>query len=306
MNNTFQEIINNNLSISLKKINIIDLRKSFTIANYYDIDNTLIFPISGNLRYGRYKKQITSDSFLFVPAHNTVSISLGSKRTQTLAYEDFIDNKEKYIFEKNSVKKRHDIDRYLIINIDVKAYDLVNIFDSRNLDAIQIKNNLNALNLLKNIIKEFRFKQPGFNKVVELTSHQLVYEIIREILAKQPLFSAIEENFNFFNEKKILDLFLFIDKNLNKELSNKVISNHLNISEDYVGQFFRNNIGFSPQDYIEHKRMEKAIKLLREESNAIKAISNDVGYRDTAYFCRRFKLMFGVQDGKMRKRLNEI
>ena len=111
MNNTFQEIINNNLSISLKKINIINLRKSFTIANYYDIDNTLIFPISGNLRYGRYKKQITSDSFLFVPAHNTVSISLGSKRTQTLAYEDFIDNKEKYIFEKNSVKKRHDIDR---------------------------------------------------------------------------------------------------------------------------------------------------------------------------------------------------
>ena len=100
MNNTFQEIINNNLSISLKKINIINLRKSFTIANYYDIDNTLIFPISGNLRYGRYKKQITSDSFLFVPAHNTVSISLGSKRTQTLAYEDFIDIKKNIFLKK--------------------------------------------------------------------------------------------------------------------------------------------------------------------------------------------------------------
>ena len=101
MNNTFQEIINNNLSISLKKINIIDLRKSFTIANYYDIDNTLIFPISGNLRYGRYKKQITSDSFLFVPSHSTVSISFGSNRTEILVYEDFIDNKEKYILEQN-------------------------------------------------------------------------------------------------------------------------------------------------------------------------------------------------------------
>ena len=52
--------------------------------------------------------------------------------------------------------------------------------------------------------------------------------------------------------------------------------------------------------------MERAINLIREKSDAIKVISNDVGYRDTAYFCRRFKLMFGVQAGKMKKRLNEI
>ena len=38
----------------------------------------------------------------------------------------------------------------------------------------------------------------------------------------------------------------------------------------------------------------------------VKVISNEVGYKDTAYFCRRFKLMFGVQAGKMRKRLGEI
>ena len=129
---------------------------------------------------------------------------------------------------------------------------------------------------------------------------------IRYILSQQPLFSSIEENFKFFNDEKILDLFLFIDENISKDLSNKILSDHLNISEDYVGQFFRNNIGFSPQDYIEHRRMEKAIKILREKTDAIKVISNDVGFKDTAYFCRRFKMMFGVQAGKMKKRLNEI
>ena len=99
---------------------------------------------------------------------------------------------------------------------------------------------------------------------------------------------------------------VFIEENIGKELSNKTLSDHLNISEDYVGQFFKNNVGFPPQDYIEHRRMEKAIKMLREDSEAIKVISNDVGFRDTAYFCRRFKMMFGVQAGKMKKRLNEI
>ena len=69
-------------------------------------------------------------------------------------------------------------------------------------------------------------------------------------------------------------------------------------------------LGWEPKrdilDYIEERRMEKAIQLIREDKDAIKVISNDVGFKDTAYFCRRFKLMFGVQAGKMRKRLNEI
>ena len=147
---------------------------------------------------------------------------------------------------------------------------------------------------------------PGSQKVMEAITNQIVFEVIRYILSQQPLFSSIEENFKFFNDEKILDLFLFIDENISKDLSNKILSDHLNISEDYVGQFFRNNIGFSPQDYIEHRRMEKAIKILREKTDAIKVISNDVGFKDTAYFCRRFKMMFGVQAGKMKKRLNEI
>ena len=160
--------------------------------------------------------------------------------------------------------------------------------------------------MLKSIIKEVSNGLPGSQKVIEAITNQIVFKLIRNILSKQPLFSSIEENFKFFNDEKILDLFFFIDENISKDLSNKILSDHLNISEDYVGQFFRNNIGFSPQDYIEHRRMEKAIKILREKTDAIKVISNDVGFKDTAYFCRRFKMMFGVQAGKMKKRLNEI
>ena len=232
-------------------------------------------------------------------------LSFGSKRSQTLAYEDFIDNKSKFISEDNLISNRPKVDKYLIINLDVKAYDLVNIFHTKNLDVYNLYNKELSV-LFKKIIHELKTKLVGSSKVIQLVTDQLVYEIIRSILSKQPLFSGIEENFKFFNDEKILDLFEFINSNLSKNLSNKILSKHLNISEDYVTQFFRNNIGFSPQDYIEERRMEKAIQLIREDKDAIKVISNDVGFKDTAYFCRRFKLMFGVQAGKMRKRLNEI
>lgn len=306
MDKTFLNVINNYLSFSLKNSNVLNVQKSFTVENYYDIENTIILPISGKFRFGRYKKVIHHDEVLFIPAHNTISLSFGSKRSSTLAYDDFIDNKRKYLLEDNGLKNNLKVDKYFIMNIDVKAFEHINIFHSKYLDSFVISKNSKILSLVKDIMRERYHNHPGSNKIIELISSQIMFEIIRIILSKQPMFSSIEENFKFFNDNKILDLFHFIDSNLEKELSNRVLSNHLNISEDYVGQFFRNNIGFSAQDYIEHRRMERAIELLREKSNTIKTISNEVGYKDTAYFCRRFKLMFGVQAGKMKKRINEF
>ena len=219
--------------------------------------------------------------------------------------EDFIDKKSKYIFDDSDSNSNSTYESFLIISVDVKAFDLINIFHSKYVD-VSVFYDSPILSILKLIENELRNKPIGYKKVISLMSDRLIYEIMRSLIASQPLFSGVEENYKFFSDQKILSLLSFLQKNLDKELSNKVISNHLNISEDYVGQFFKNSIGFSPQDYIEHKRMERAIELLREDENAVKVISNEVGYKDTAYFCRRFKLMFGVQAGKMRKRLGEI
>jgi AraC-like DNA-binding protein len=60
--------------------------------------------------------------------------------------------------------------------------------------------------------------------------------------------------------------------------------------------------GINPQDYIEYQRMEYAVTLLRSSKKSIKEIGNTIGYKDTAYFCRRFKMMFGIPAGKMRRR----
>jgi AraC-like DNA-binding protein len=75
-----------------------------------------------------------------------------------------------------------------------------------------------------------------------------------------------------------------------------------NVSEDYVGQYFKMLTGINPQDYIEYQRMEKAVNLLRTTKKSIRDIGKEVGYKDTAYFCRRFKMMFGIPAGKMRRR----
>ena len=100
----------------------------------------------------------------------------------------------------------------------------------------------------------------------------------------------------------MIEIFKHIKENLSGDLSNKMLANIANVSEDYVGQYFKMLTGINPQDYIEYQRMERAVYLLRTTKRSIREIGGDVGYKDTAYFCRRFKMMFGIPAGKMRKR----
>jgi AraC-like DNA-binding protein len=109
-------------------------------------------------------------------------------------------------------------------------------------------------------------------------------------------------NSNYFKDPRLIDIFAYIKDNLGDDLSNKILANVANVSEDYVGQYFKMLTGINPQDYIEYQRMEKAVNLLRTSKKSIREIGKDVGYKDTAYFCRRFKMMFGIPAGKMRRR----
>ena len=138
--------------------------------------------------------------------------------------------------------------------------------------------------------------------MIKLLTERLIVELIRYIL-KQGLFvEQFATNSTYFKDPRLIDIFTFIKENLGEDLSNKILANVANVSEDYVGQYFKMLTGINPQDYIEYQRMEMAVNLLRTSKKSIREIGKDVGYKDTAYFCRRFKMMFGIPAGKMRRR----
>ena len=127
-------------------------------------------------------------------------------------------------------------------------------------------------------------------------------EIIRYIIKNRLFVEQLATNSTYFKDPRLIDIFAYIKDNIGGDLSNKVLANVANVSEDYVGQYFKMLTGINPQDYIEYQRMEAAVGLLRTSKKSIRAIGAEVGYKDTAYFCRRFKMMFGIPAGKMRRR----
>ena len=151
-------------------------------------------------------------------------------------------------------------------------------------------------------MSEIYSESPGKGRVVKLQTDHLVVELIRHILEEGLFVEQLATNSSYFKDPRLIDIFSYIKDNLHEDLSNKILANVANVSEDYVGQYFKMLTGINPQDYIEYQRMEMAVHMLRTTKRSIRDIGKEVGYKDTAYFCRRFKMMFGIPAGKMRRR----
>lgn len=285
--------------ISAKNINIL---QPLTVENYYDVENVFIYVHKGEVKFGKEKEVVKENEILFVPGGKMVGLTYGSGQSVNLSNDDFINNKEKFFQTSEEFVAVPEHENITMINFEAKVFDTVNFFASLDIPAFVIKGNHNLISLVKLIVTEIYSEAPGKARVVNLETDHLVVELIRHILGKGLFVEQLATNSTYFKDPRLIDIFSFIKENLQEDLSNKVLANVANVSEDYVGQYFKMLTGINPQDYIEYQRMEMAVNMLRTTKKSIRDIGKEVGYKDTAYFCRRFKMMFGIPAGKMRRR----
>lgn len=287
------------LSVRFIKAKNINILKPVTIENNYDIENTLVLVNNGSLKFGRDKEVCGKGEVYFVPGGRQVSITYGSSEPISLSKDDFLNNKELYFQAYTDVPGE---ESYSYVSFEAKAFDSVNFFASLDIPPFRIQDNGRIGAIIRVVNDEIIANAPGKGRVIKVMTEQLVVELIRYILRQGLFVEQFATNSTYFKDPRLIDIFTFIKENLGEDLSNKVLANVANVSEDYVGQYFKMLTGINPQDYIEYQRMEEAVNLLRTSKKSIREIGKDVGYKDTAYFCRRFKMMFGIPAGKMRRR----
>lgn len=289
------------LGIRFTKARNINILQSLTIGNYYDVENTIILVNRGEVKFGKEKELVKENEVLFIPGGKSVSISYGSGEGDSLSNDDFINSKEKY-FASTTHDDIGDHENFSYISFETKVFDSVNFFASLDIPPFIIAGNEVMINCIKAINKEWGSSHPGRERIVKLETERLVIEVVRYIVEHGLFVEQFATNSTYFKDPRLIDIFAYIKENLQEDLSNKTLANVANVSEDYVGQYFKMLTGINPQDYIEYQRMEMAVNLLRTSKKSIRDIGKEVGYKDTAYFCRRFKMMFGIPAGKMRRR----
>jgi AraC-like DNA-binding protein len=292
------------LGVKFIKARNIRILQPIRIKNFYDVENTLLILYNGEVSFGEEAVHAESGDMLFIPGGKMLSVTYGNAdRPKAITNEEFMTHRELY-FEPNLEPSRIGAmeNSFGLVAFEAKVFDSVNFFTSLDIPPFLIKKNDRLGQILYEILLEDMNDILGKGRVIKIKTEEIVIEIIRHIIKHRLFVEQLATNSTYFKDPRLIDIFAYIKDNIGGDLSNKVLANVANVSEDYVGQYFKMLTGINPQDYIEYQRMEAAVGLLRTSKRSIRAIGAEVGYKDTAYFCRRFKMMFGIPAGKMRRR----
>lgn len=292
------------LSIRFAKCDNITIYNSFSIKDFDETENIIIFLRRGVLKFGPKEEEVKEGHALMIPANRKNSIVFGNAgdRNPSLSMEEFRFRKNEFFkYQQEEGATKGPVCEVTLLSFDARVFDTVSFFHALEIPAFTMDHpKLNSL--IYDITVEQQNEKDGTQRVISLKTEHIVIEVVRYILDQNLFVEKMVTNSTYFKDPRLIKLFKFIKDNLGGELSNKRLAEIADVSEDYVGQYFKALTGINPQDYIEYQRMEFAVDLLRTTKMSIRDVGQSCGYKDTAYFCRRFKMMYGIPAGKMRKR----
>ena len=285
------------LGIRFLKAQNIYVPMAFQVSQYRESDTCLLVLKRGKISYGTH--EILEGQALFIPTGRHPDITFGEESMvrEKMDMEEFAFRRPELF----TAEVDQPVAEFTLLVFETKVFDTVNFFQTLDIPPFVLENpKVNML--LYEIMKEQKDQNPGYQRITKLRTENLCIEIIRYILNSELFVEQIKTNSTYFKDPRLISVLNYIKDNLEGELTNRKLSEIARVSEDYVGQYFKTLTGINPQDFIEYQRMEHAVELLRTTKMSIREIGKSCGYKDTAYFCRRFKMMYGIPAGKMRKR----
>ena len=130
--------------------------------------------------------------------------------------------------------------------------------------------------------------QYGFYDTLALKLHELLISI---------------KNFAFTlgGDDELMKVKAYIDKNLERIISNDELSGLIFRSNDYLIKAFKQRFGKAPYEYQIDRKIIAAKRLLQYTGLSVSDISQRLGYSDQHYFSNLFKQKCGMSPLNYRK-----
>ncbi|MDC7124758.1 MAG: AraC family transcriptional regulator [Spirochaetales bacterium] len=142
-----------------------------------------------------------------------------------------------------------------------------------------------------------------FNSIFEEVNEQKpLYQYragaqIMMLLAQTLSYAKIEKQHSRSHEivEKTKHIF---NSNIDQFIDIETVAYEIGISTTYLSEIFKSYTGMTPYQYFINIKINKAKKLLENDSDSIKEISFRLGFEDQYYFSRLFKKKTGVPPSK--------
>jgi len=102
------------------------------------------------------------------------------------------------------------------------------------------------------------------------------------------------------SNSSIISAIEYIDSNLNKRLTLDQVSSKVYLSDYYFSKLFKRETGLSFSVYLNARKIQKAMLLLKESDKSVNDISDSLGFTRLSYFSQTFKKYTGVAPTKYR------
>lgn len=107
------------------------------------------------------------------------------------------------------------------------------------------------------------------------------------------------------NSSDVVNLaILFMQENMDNMLSLSELANHVNVSASYFSSLFKKKTGFSPIEYFNHLKIQKAGQYLQFTDMRIKEIAYNFGMEDPYYFSRLFTKIMSISPKEYRAKFS--
>jgi AraC-like DNA-binding protein len=301
---TFNRIIES-LHVKYYKSSLREVVRPVELNGSVEPRNILIQVNSGHCFGERSFTRIKPGDFYFMPVGSPIYLRHGiSNNYPVFGHDGFIapEQREHYLQSVNCRNKSEaqGKDLFSIMGFDAQIYGAIQFFAILEMPSFIIPYNEEMDYLMRTIIREEEERQLGKERLMRDLSDQLIVNICR-FIASKPEYKRNFEKINFLLDKRLINIIQYIQNNLHEDLNNQRIAELAYVSKDYVGQFFKSMTNANLQDYIENQRLEKAHSLLRTTPDNVQEIAHHVGFKDPAYFSRRFKIKFKKNANQVRK-----
>lgn len=142
---------------------------------------------------------------------------------------------------------------------------------------------------------EFETKRKGYFSILFGYMNVLLGKLFRKIYEDTRL--DLREN----TVSLAPDVLSYIEKNYNKKITVQELARKSFYNPSYYVQLFRECFGMTPVQYVNQKRMEKAIEFLVTTNLSVEDIMKAVGYSDKKHFYSLFKHYTGLTPALYRK-----
>lgn len=301
--NNFNRIIDS-LEVRYFKAGIREVIKPVCLQNDHEQKNILVQINSGHFLAGKNYNLLKPNSFYFIPAGQPIYFMHGQSSQYKVFNNCGFPSREvrEQFLKPVSIQHAIDLEKdvFSLLGFDVLIYGAIPFFSILELPCIGIPFDEEMSYLIRNIIIEDEANKIGRLSLIDNLTKEVTIHICRHIHSR-PEFEKNIEKLDFLLDRRLVNIIHYIQANLDKDLSNETIASLAYVSKDYIGQFFKTLTKNNLQEYIENQRLEKAHYLLRTTNDNVQEISHQVGFKDPAYFSRRFKLKFKINANHLRK-----